>query len=70
MEINDRTKINLFAVIAAVPFIVGAILWAASVDSKASAAQEELRGLRQIVMDVRDHVIRIEEHVNLKKGVK
>lgn len=38
MVINDKTNISLFAVLCSLPFLVGAILWLASVDAKATAA--------------------------------
>lgn len=46
MMIDDRTKVSLYAVACALPFLVGGILWLASIDAKASAAQDELKNSR------------------------
>lgn len=64
MAINERTSVPLFAVLAAagvcVPLIVGGVIWLATIDSKASAAQEEMKGLKGLMIDVRERVIRLE----------
>ena len=62
--IDEQTKIPLFAVIVALPFMVGGILWMASVDSKASSAKDDISGIKEILKDVHDRVIRIEDKIN------
>lgn len=68
VKIDDKTHISLYAVLASIPFIVGAIIWLASIDAKANAAQDELRELRPLIQDIRERTIRIEE--KLKKVIK
>jgi hypothetical protein len=67
LEINETTKIPLFAAMAALPVVVGGIIWLTTIDSKASAAQEELRGLKILVIETRDTVIRIEQQLKDSK---
>jgi hypothetical protein len=64
VDIDEKTNIPLFAVIIAVPFLVGAVLWLASVDSKASDAKEQINGIKEMLIDTHDRIIRIEEKVN------
>jgi hypothetical protein len=64
-SITDKTTVPLFAVFMAIPFIIGAILWLSAVDQKASAANSKLDGLenvKELIIDVRERVIRIEQH--------
>lgn len=65
-DIDEKTKIPLFAVIGALliggPVLVGGIYWLSSIDQKASASQQELNGLKPMVKDIEDRVIRIEQH--------
>lgn len=60
MTIDDKTKISLYAVMVSLPAIVGAIIWLTTVDNKASAAQDQLKDLTPLIIDVRERVIRIE----------
>lgn len=48
---------------ASMPFLAGAILWLASVDSKAAYAKEQLAGVKEMLVDVRERLIRIEQQV-------
>lgn len=66
VSLDEKTKISLWGVACALPFLVGAILWLVSVDSKASAAAEEVKNLRPIIMDIFVRVVRIEEQTKLK----
>lgn len=61
-DLTEKTKISLFAVLTALPFLVGVAFWLASIDAKASSASEEVRGLRNLILDVRERTIRIEQH--------
>lgn len=67
VQINDKTTINLFAVLGAVPIIVGFIVWLTTIDAKASAAQEDLRGVRALLLDVRERIIHIEDDLKHRK---
>lgn len=67
MEITEKTQISLFAILASLPFITGAIIWLSTIDSKASAAQDEIKYMRVVVQDIRDTLIRIEERIK-KQG--
>ena len=66
MHIDEKTKVPLFAVLASVPIIFGGILWLTSIDSKASGAQEELKGVKDMLRDVRERTIRIEQKLTDK----
>lgn len=63
MDINEKTKIPLYAVLASVPFFLGGMVWLTSIDSKASTAKEQLTGVKDMLIEVRERVIRIEEKV-------
>ena len=67
-EINEKTKVGLFAVLGSLPILVGGIIWLTTIDSKAAAAQEQIKGVVGLLMDVRERVIRIEERQ--KKEIK
>lgn len=60
-SIDEKTKVGLFAVLCSLPFLVGFIMWLTTIDSKASAAQERISGVIELLRDVRERVIRIEE---------
>ena len=69
-NIDDKTKISLFAVVCAVPFLVGAAVWMTEVDARASQtaekatqAQVELVGLKALSIDIRERQIRMEQMV-------
>lgn len=70
MEISEKTTIPLFAVLAAVGFFAtvftGAIVWLTTVASDAAAAKAEVTGLRPLVIDVRERLIRVETSINKK----
>lgn len=70
MQIDEKTNIPLFAVVVSLPFLVGAILWLSSVDSKATEAKDKLSnvqdllsGVQDKLTDIRERVIRIEDQV-------
>lgn len=63
MQISEKTTISLFAVLTALPFIIGFILWLSSVDAKATKGAESA----EIILEVRDRVIRIEALLEKKK---
>lgn len=60
-EINEKTRVQLFAVIGALPFLIGGIIWLTTIDAKASTAEEKIKGVLELLIDVRERVIRIEE---------
>lgn len=73
-RIDDKTDIPMFAVLLALPTIVGGVVWLTSIDAKASASQDELQGVRKelveiksLMLESRDRLIRLEEH-NKTKG--
>lgn len=67
MQINEKTSVPLFAVLGALPVFVGFCIWLGSIDSKASAAQEDLKGARALLLDVRERIIRIEDELKHRK---
>lgn len=68
--IDDKTRIPLFAVLCALPFLIGGVAWLTSVDAKASQAaekasqaREEIAGIRALSIDIRERQIRMEQMV-------
>jgi hypothetical protein len=66
MKLDDKTTIPLWAVIASLPFIVGAIMWLASVDAKATKAAES----SELIQDIHIKIIKIEKDVEYLKEKK
>jgi hypothetical protein len=62
-NIDDKTRISLFAVVAVVPFLIGGVAWLTSIDAKATQARDELQGLRPLAIDIRERQIRLEQMV-------
>lgn len=44
------------------PPVVALVVWLVSIDAKASSAHEAVTNIRELLLDVRERVIRIEEH--------
>ncbi len=70
LNIDEKTRISFFAVLSALPFLIGGILWLTSVDAKASMSlqrsertQQLLDKQMEILFDMRDSLIRIEEQL-------
>ena len=75
MEINEKTKIPLFAVLGSVPIVVGGIFWLTAISFKADQALAEnmkqedlLEEQAETLKNVERIVIRIEER--LRKDVR
>jgi len=66
-QIDEKTKISLFAVLVSLPVLAGAVLWLSSVDALAKANKEKIEEIRPLVKETRDAVIRIEERLKGKK---
>lgn len=66
MEIDQKTKISLFTALGVLPFLISGIVWLVNVDNKATAASLETASIRSMLGEIRDKLIRIEEH--LKRG--
>lgn len=67
MVIDEKSRVSLFAVLSAIPFIVGGMIWLTTIDAKATTSQAELKGVREMLQDVRERVIRIEVQVKEKE---
>lgn len=52
MKLDDKTTIPLFAYIASIPFLVGGILWLATIHAKANNAEMKLNTLEQAIVDI------------------
>jgi len=63
MNLNDKTTISLWAVIASLPFIIGAIMWLTSVDAKATKAAES----SVLIQDTHTKVIKMEKDIEYIK---
>lgn len=68
--LDDKTKVPLYAIAAALPFIIVGILWLSSVASDAKEAKSKAQELKVLVEDTHDRVIRIEEYIRLLKRSK
>ena len=63
MNITSKTTVQFYAVMASIPFIIGAILWLTSVDAKATKAAESA----DLIQDVHVKVIKIEKDIEYIK---
>lgn len=57
------TKVTLndvYVLVFCVGVLVSAVLWLAAVDNKATAAQDGVRELKPLIIDIRERVIRME----------
>ena len=66
MEIDHKTRVSLFAAVTALPFLIGAILWLSSVATDAKEAKVQTAVFMTLILDVRDRLVRIEEHQKLR----
>lgn len=71
--ISEKTNVPLFAVLVSLPFIIGTILWLTAIASDANAANERTSMMQQrqarnedILIDIRERLIRIEEKIKSK----
>jgi hypothetical protein len=71
MDINEQTRVPLFAVLAAIPIIIGFIFWMSSLYASVSQAEitnnkqdVKIDQLYELLIDIRDRVIRIEEKIS------
>lgn len=64
-NVNEKTHIPLWWIGPVLVALIPAVLWIAHVDANAAAAKDQVTGLRDLVLDVRERIIRIEE--DLKK---
>ena len=62
MDVDEKTKIPLWWVAVTIPVFIGLVGWMTSVDSKATEALDKTKNIEQVLTEVRDSVIRIEEH--------
>lgn len=63
MRLDDKTTVSLWAVVASLPFLVGAIFWLSSVDAKATKAAES----SELIQDIHIKIIKIEKDVEYLK---
>lgn len=68
--LDDKTKVPLYAIAAALPFLIVGILWLSSIASEAKEAKSQVQELKVLVEDTHDRVIRIEEYIRLLKRRK
>ena len=74
MDISDKTKVPLFAVLALTPIFFGAIFWLSYIYVSLENAnainvkqEDKIDDMRLLMIDVRDRLIRIESEVKYKK---
>ncbi len=75
--IDDRTKVQLFAVLSALPVLIGFVSWLTVVYTKAEAAERanerqdtKIEAQYSLLLDIRDRVIRIESASDTKSRKK
>ena len=66
LRLDEKTTIPIYAALTALPFLIGAILWLASVDAKATKAAES----SEIIHDIHIKIIKIEKDVEYLKERK
>lgn len=68
--IHAKTKVELYIVAACIPFAVATILWAASIDSKASAAAKGVNELQPVAMQLIREIAELRGEIrNLNKNL-
>lgn len=65
--INERTKIELFAALAATPFVVGFIFWLSSINSSANGSEKKIAEIEQRQNNQNELLISIKEDLTLVK---
>lgn len=66
MKLDERTTISLWAALASLPFIIGALMWLTSVDAKATKAAESA----ELIQEIHVKIIKIEKDVEYLKEKK
>lgn len=71
MELNEKTSIRLWSVLASVPVVVGFIFWLSFIAYGADKNSKDIEKLKdakdaqyQILMDIRTDVAIIKERIN------
>lgn len=74
LNLNDKTTINLFAVLGVLPVFIGFVFWMSTtwadvVNIKTALAEKNKVDEQQmsLLLDIRERLIRLESH-NAKKG--
>ncbi len=67
IHLDENTSVPLWLVFTPIPFLIGGIMWLTTIDGKASAAQDDMKGVKTLLLDVRERVIRIESNINRGK---
>lgn len=68
MDIDEKTRISLWAVIASVPIMVGGLLWLTAIDAKATAAKEDLSGVKVMMERQFERLQSIDSRLNRIEG--
>lgn len=84
IELNEKTSVQLWGVLASLPLVLGAGVWLAVIytDGQAHATQIKQLDMRidkldgridneyNLLMDIRDRLIRLEQHNKDSGGIK
>jgi hypothetical protein len=62
-SLDENSSVKVVLVLAGVPFLVAGIFWLANLSDKAAANDAEVKGLRAIVTELRDHSIETERDI-------
>lgn len=65
LQIDNHTSIKLYAVLAVLPFLVGGVLWLASIDAKASTAAKGINELQPVTLELIKETVALRVEVQL-----
>lgn len=70
IDITEKTRVPLFAVLVSIPTLLGGMFWLTAIWQQGAEAarvndrqDRQLNSQTEILNDIRDRVIRIEEHI-------
>lgn len=73
-NIDEQTRISLFAALGLLPIIAGGVFWLASVDARAQENQARTERIvakiikdGDLLLDIRDRLARIEEQLKQRR---
>jgi hypothetical protein len=66
-NINEKTKVELFAALTAMPFIVGLIFWLSAMNNSANGSEKKIAELEQRQQNQNNLLISIKEDLTLVK---
>lgn len=65
--LNEKTKIELYAMAAVTPFVIGFIFWLSSINNSANGSEKKIAEIEQRVQNQNNLLISIKEDLTLVK---